>query len=78
MIDESIRNQIFTYYQQGKGSIQTLARIYGVSVEQVLEIVGEQKSAIVTVQGDMIDPSEAGPGASFNYGRQYKVPFDVS
>lgn len=78
MIDDTIRTQIIKYYQTGQGSIQSIARAFGISVEQVLEVIGEQKAAGVVVQGDMIDQSELGPGAQMNYGRVYKVPFDLS
>lgn len=78
MIDEKMKKQIMSAYQQGKGSIQTIARAYGVSVEQVLDVIGEQKSGRVVVQGDMIDASEVGLGAQINPGREYKIPFDLS
>jgi len=77
MIDDTIRSQILRHYQTGSSSIQAIARSFGISVEQVLDIVGEQKAAGVVVQGDMIDPSELGPGASMNYGRQFRVPFNL-
>ena len=77
MMDDKIRTQVIKYYQSGKGSIQAIARAFGLSVEQVLEAICEQKAAGVTVQGDMIDQSELGPGAQMNYGRHYKVPFDL-
>ena len=77
-MDKTTEEQIFYYYQHGKGSIQDLARIYRVSVEQVLQVIGESNLGTVTTQGDMIDASEVGPGASINYGKEFKVPFDVN
>lgn len=78
MDQERIEKEIRHWYNLGKGSIQDYARIYKISVEEVLEIVGESNLGTVEVTGDMIDASEAGPGAEMNYGGPVKVPFDVS
>lgn len=77
-MDKTTEEQIKFYYQHGKGSIQDLARIYRVSVDEVLHIIGESNLGTVSTQGDMIDASEVGPGASMNYGKEFKVPFDVN
>ena len=69
--------QIVYWYQRGKGSIQDLARIFNVEVPYVLGLIGEGKSGYVVMQGDLIDQSIAGPGASMNYGKEVKIPFDV-
>lgn len=77
-IVEDIKKRILEHYQKGQGSIQDLARIYRLSVDEVLEIVGERHLSTVSTQGDLIDVNEAGPNAQMNYGREFKVPFDVS
>lgn len=77
-IMEDIKEKILGHYLRGEGSIQDLARIYKVSVDEVLEIIGEKNLGSVTVQGDLIDASEAGPNAEMNYGQEFKVPFDVN
>jgi len=77
-VDKTTEEQIKFYYQHGKGSIQDLARIYRVSVDEVLRIIGESNLGTVTTQGDMIDASEVGPGATISHGKDFKVPFDVS
>lgn len=69
--------QIIFWYQHGKGSIQDLARIYNVEVSYVLNIIGEGHLSNVTLGGDMIDATTAGPGVSMNYGKEIKIPFDV-
>lgn len=76
-VDEATRKKIYGHYQRAEGSLQDLARIYRVSVDEVLEIVGHSELGTVTIPGDLIDQSEAGPGAQMNYGRQERVPFTV-
>lgn len=69
--------QIVYWYQRGKGSIQDLARIFNVEVSYILDLIGEGHSSSVSVQGDLIDAGDAGPGVSMNYGKDIKIPFDV-
>lgn len=76
-VDKDLQQVITNHYQGGYHSIQTLARTYNVSVDDVLEIVGEGTLSTVQIPGDLIDQSEAGPGAEMNYGRNVKVPFSV-
>lgn len=77
MLDEKTKSEIKHVYNTSRNSIQDIARIYRVSVDQVLEIIGESRLGTVTTQGDIIDASEAGPGAVLNYGKEFKVPFTV-
>lgn len=77
-MNEQTAKEIKGWYIKGKGSIQDLARIYRVTVEEVLELIGESGLGTVTTQGDMVDPSEAGPGVQLEHGKDFKVPFDVS
>jgi hypothetical protein len=74
-MDEKTRAEIMHWYQVGTRSIQDIARIYRVSVDEVLEIIGEKEAAGVDMPGDLIDLSEAGPNAEMNYGRRVSVPF---
>jgi len=69
--------EILKHYQAGHGSIQDLARIYNVSVAHVLNLTGQSHLTTVQTQGDMIDASDAGPGAEMNYGKEFYVPFTV-
>lgn len=77
-MDEETKKKIYGHYQRGEGSLQDIARIYRVSVDQVLEIIGAPELSSVAVPGDLIDVTEAGSGADMNYGKEFKVPFDVS
>lgn len=76
-MDEETARQIKDHYIHGRGSIQDLARIYRLSVEEVLNLIGEGSSARVYTQGDMIDQNEAGPGVQLNHGKEFNVPFTL-
>lgn len=73
--DQDIRTKVYDHYQKGQGSLQDIARVYRISVPEVLEIIGAPELGEVTTVGDMIDPSEIGPGAQFNYSKNFTVPF---
>ena len=77
-VDEKTTKEILHLYLTGKGSIQDYARIYRLSVEQVLAIVNETHLSSVSISGDMIDPTEAGPGAAMNYGSEVPVPYSTN
>ncbi len=74
-MDDKTRAEIIHWYQVGTRSIQDIARIYRVSVDEVLNLVGEKELSTVDMPGDLIDPKEAGPNAEMNYGRKVSVPF---
>jgi hypothetical protein len=76
-MNEDTAKEIKDHYVHGRGSIQDLARIYQVSVDAILELVGEGHLSTVTFHGDMIDQSEAG-NVTMNHGETVKVPFDLS
>lgn len=68
--------KIMYHYQRAQGSIQDLARVYHVSVEHVLEIIGQKDMSEVLTQGDLIDQSEAGPEVTVNpYGNPAKAKY---
>lgn len=75
--DQETRNKIYGHYQRAQGSIQDIARVYRVSVDDVLEIIGAPQLGKVMTQGDLIDASEAGVGAEMSYGKEFKVPFST-
>lgn len=78
MVDNALAKTINEHYQKGEGSIQDIARVYHVSVEEVLHVIGQDEVATVQTVGDQIDASEAGPGATVNYdGKTYNVPFSL-
>lgn len=56
------QEKIKDFYQKGKGSIQDYARIYRVSVPEILDILGEGHLKTVEVgEGDLVDEAELGP-----------------
>lgn len=75
-MDDSTREKIIGHYQRGQGSIQDIARVYRVTVPQVLEVIGQGHLSKVTMGGDLIDQSEAG-NAPLNYGEEVPVPFSL-
>lgn len=78
-MDAELRKKIFHSYQTGRSSIQDLARINRLEVSEVLEVIGEGNLNTVTMQGDMIDPSELrGTGAEFNNGKETRVEISTN
>jgi hypothetical protein len=75
MIDDELRSKIKEHHNKGQGSIQDIARVYRVSVAEVLTIIGASELTQVEIAGDLIDPGEAGPGANMNYGMMVPIPF---
>ena len=78
MLDDSTREKIIEHYQKGQGSIQDIARVYRLTVDEVLEIIGVKDISNVRTQGDLIDAEEAGPGAQINLSKDFKVPFSTN
>jgi hypothetical protein len=78
-VTDELQETIRDHYQHGRGSIQDYARIYHLSVEQVLEIVGETDLGSVSIGGDLIDAAELGKNstATVNPPQQQDVPFDL-
>lgn len=70
--------QITQAYQKGANSLQDLARIFGVSMDHVLNLTGNSHLATVQTGGDLIDAVEAGKGAELNYGSEIDVPFTLN
>lgn len=79
-VPENVQNEIKEHYQAGRGSIQDYARIYHLTVPQVLEIVGEQDLGEVEIGGDLIDASEIGKNnvGEINPPHQEDVPFSLN
>ena len=64
-MDKELQAKLVDHYQKGQGSIQDLARIYKVSVDEVLDAIGLGNDTPI-LTGDLIDQSEAGPEATVN------------
>ena len=75
MIDQDTRDKIYQHYLKGEGSLQDIARVYRVSVDDVLQIIGAPELSTVMTQGDLIDASEIGPEAQYSHGKNFKVPY---
>lgn len=71
----SIEERVNWFYIHGTGSIQDIARTHRMSVDEVLHIIGQDELTTVYTQGDLIDSSEAGPGAQLNGGQQHYVQY---
>lgn len=78
MLDEESKKKIREHYIRGQGSIQDIARVYRVEVDEVLNIIGLNDLSSVDAQGDLIDASEAGPGAEINHGKTFQVPYSTN
>lgn len=80
-VPEQLQNEIREHYQAGRGSIQDYARIYHLSVEQVLKIVGEEDLGETTIsEGDQIDADEIGPqnAGMINGPEKIRTPFSLN
>lgn len=71
-MDDKLKERLNNQHQKGV-AIQEIARQNNVSVEDVLTAIGEQELLHVQFTGDQID--DAGPGATINYGKVFKVPY---
>lgn len=56
-----IEERVNYRYQHAQGSIQDIARVYRLSVDEVLQMLGMSDMIEIQTQGDMIDQAEAGP-----------------
>lgn len=74
-MNPKLKSTIKTAYQTSKNSIQDIARIYGVSVPTVLDIIDEGSVKSVHINGDLIDQAEAGPDVKINLGEDRQIPF---
>lgn len=61
-----IEQRVLYRYQHAQGSIQDIARVYRLSVDEVLKMIGHGDMLEVSTQGDLIDQSEAGPEVRVN------------
>lgn len=73
-MDETLKTKVNEHYQLGQGSIQDIARVYRLSVEEVLDIIGQSEVAVVEGMGDLIGPEEAGE-APIVTSKKYQAKF---
>lgn len=74
-MDDKLRQTVNDHYQRGQGSIQDIARVYRLTVDEVLEAIGMDDMATVNTMGDLIGQEEAGFDVPLNKGNTHKVPF---
>lgn len=77
-MDEKTKKAIIKAYQTSSNSLQDIARIYKVDVNDVLLATGNNNLATVTFAGDLIDQQEAGRGVELARGQEYDVPISLN
>lgn len=77
-MDIDTEAKIKDHYNKGQGSIQDIARVYNVTVEAVLEAIGQSEMTEVVMQGDLIDQREAGPEVTVTPFKKERVPFSTN
>lgn len=71
-----LKEKINYRYQHAQGSIQDIARVYRLEVNEVLQYLGMEDLSEIQTQGDLIDQAEAGPLTPVNpVGRPAKAKF---
>lgn len=76
-MDEDLKKKVIEHYNLGQGSIQDIARVYRLDVDEVLEVLGMQDMMTVQTMGDLIGQDEAGLETQLQTGRKYKVPYNT-
>ena len=61
-----IEERVLYRYNHAQGSIQDIARVYRLSVEEVLKMIGQDEMLEIPMAGDQIDQAEAGPEVRVN------------
>lgn len=77
-MDEQTVSKIKAHYQKGEGSIQDLARIYRLEVDEVLDMLGLSDVKEVEGMGDLIGANEAGPEVVIKTSNRYKAKFTTN
>jgi hypothetical protein len=61
-----IKERVNYRYQHAQGTIQDLARVYRLEVNDVLDMLNLNDLSEIQTQGDLIDQAEAGPEVRVN------------
>jgi len=77
-MDEELKGKLKNHYQRGEGSIQDLARIYHLPVEDVLDVLNLSDLTTIEGIGDLIDQQEAGPEVTLSSSKIYKTKFTTN
>lgn len=77
-MDEQLIGKIKNHYQKGEGSIQDIARVYRLTVEEVLDVLGLSDVKTVEGMGDLIGTNEAGPDVDIKVSNKYQAKFTTN
>lgn len=77
-MDDELKAKIKQHYNLGQGSIQDIARVYRLDVEEVLEVLGQDDLLQVESVGDLVDASEVDPGTILNSSKRHRVHFTTN
>lgn len=76
-MDDDLKKKVIEHYNLGQGSIQDIARVYRLDVDEVLEVLGMQDMMTVQTMGDLIGQEEAGLETTLQRGTRHKVPYNT-
>lgn len=77
-MDDTLRKKVNEHYQLGQGSIQDIARVYRLTVEEVLEAIGQTELLSVEGVGDLVDQEEAGAETKLKARNIYHANFTTN
>ena len=77
-MDEDLKKKVNKHYQLGQGSIQDIARTYRLTVEEVLDMIGQSEVATVTGIGDLVGPEDVPEGTQIVTETKYKAQFSTN
>lgn len=74
-MDDKLKKTINDHYQKGQGSIQDIARVYRLSVDEVLQALGMEDMLTIQTSGDLVDQQEVGINTTLNTGEVHKINY---
>jgi hypothetical protein len=77
-LDDKIKKDVMNAYQTGSSSIQDIARVFRVDVDDVLNLTGNGHLATVHTSGDLVDRQEVGPNVPLSQGQEYQTPITLN
>lgn len=77
-MDTELRKKINEHYQLGQGSIQDIARVYRLSVEEVLGVLGLNDLLEVESVGDLVDRSEVDVDTVISRSKKHKATYSTN
>lgn len=77
-MNDETKAKIKAHYNLGEGSIQDIARVYRLSVEEVLEVLNLSELMEIETSGDLIDQTEAGPEVTLKISNKFRTKFTTN